>query len=347
MKLVTTIKLLPENKSELLIMMEQFNIACNALSKIAFNEKLFGWLALQRRVYHWLRHEYGLSGAQAVVAVRKVAYVYSNKSRRNKVAKFSLRGAIPIYQHSYKRDNLIKLYGLTIPFQARSDVPLSGKYEAKLIYDHGKFMLHQVIEVPEGTSIEPTEIIGCDIGMVNLLADSDGEVHSGDAVRELNQTYNHRRRNLQKKQTRSSKRKLQTIRGKQSRIQRDINHCISKQVVTKAKDTLRGIALEELGGIRERITVRRRQRSRFSNWAFAQLRAFIEYKAKLAGIPVFMVDPRNSSRTCPACGHVDKHNRPNQSTFSCVSCGFAGLADTIAALNIRARARGDAPMVAA
>jgi transposase len=72
----------------------------------------------------------------------------------------------------------------------------------------------------------------------------------------------------------------------------------------------------------------------------------VTYKAKCAGIPVFLVDPRNTSRTCPACGHVDKANRPNQSSFSCVICGFAGLADHIAAVNIGRRAVVNLPIVA-
>ena len=70
------------------------------------------------------------------------------------------------------------------------------------------------------------------------------------------------------------------------------------------------------------------------------------YKAKCAGVPVCLVDPRNTSRTCPACGHVDKANRPSQAKFSCVICGFAGLADHIAAVNIGRRAAVNPPIVA-
>jgi IS605 OrfB family transposase len=106
-----------------------------------------------------------------------------------------------------------------------------------------------------------------------------------------------------------------------------VNHRISKQLVAKAKDTGRGIALEELGGIRDRVTVRKSQRATLYSWSFAQQRAFIEYKARLVGVAVVVVDPRNiiplwgTSRTCPSCGCVDK-NRPSQSRFSCVTCGF-------------------------
>ena len=126
----------------------------------------------------------------------------------------------------------------------------------------------------------------------------------------------------------------------------DTNHCISKKLVAKAKDTNRAIALEDLGGIRERVTFRRKQRAAFHSWSFYQLRSFVIYKAKRTGIPVFLVDPRNTSRTCSSCGHIDKANRPSQSQFSCMVCGFAGLADHIAAVNIGRRAAVNPPIVA-
>jgi len=76
-----------------------------------------------------------------------------------------------------------------------------------------------------------------------------------------------------------------------------------------------------------------------------RLRAFVEEKARLAGVVLVTVDPRNTSRTCPACGHIDKRNRPAQDTFSCVACGHSGLADHIAAVNISRRAAVNPPHV--
>ncbi|MET0649344.1 MAG: hypothetical protein ABW208_22265 [Pyrinomonadaceae bacterium] len=48
-----------------------------------------------------------------------------------------------------------------------------------------------------------------------------------------------------------------------------------------ATDTARGIALQDLTGIRGRARFRRSQRARMAGWSFAQLRAFISYKARL------------------------------------------------------------------
>ncbi|WP_327385721.1 MULTISPECIES: RNA-guided endonuclease InsQ/TnpB family protein [unclassified Streptomyces] len=57
-------------------------------------------------------------------------------------------------------------------------------------------------------------------------------------------------------------------------------------------------------------------------------------KAESAGREVIAVDPRNTSRTCPECGHVDKENRPTREKFHCVSCGHQAHADTVGALNV-------------
>lgn len=347
MKLTTTVRVWPENPTALLSMMERMSLACNWLSHVAFEERTFRWLPLQRRAYHELRHRFGLSGAQAITAVRKVAYAYSNKARRDRLATFRPRGATPVCQHAYKRDGTVRLYGFRMPFKARPGIALSGKRQANLAYRNGRFYLEQVIDAPEMRTYVATDALGCDLGIVNILTDSDGEAYSGAKIEDMRRRHSHRRRNLQRKGTRAAKRKLRLISGRQSRYQRDQNHVISKRVVAKAKDTLRAIALERLDGIRERITVRRRQRARHANWAFFQLRSFIEYKAALQGVPVVLIDPRSTSRTCPKCGAMEKANRVSQAQFLCRSCGFAGNADHIAALNIKARALGNASMVAA
>lgn len=57
-------------------------------------------------------------------------------------------------------------------------------------------------------------------------------------------------------------------------------------------------------------------------------------KAERAGREVIAVDPRNTSRTCPECGHVAAENRPTQERFHCVGCDYQAHADTVGALNV-------------
>ncbi|HJY86429.1 MAG TPA: hypothetical protein VKE24_06280 [Candidatus Acidoferrales bacterium] len=225
---VDTIWLFPKERAGLLAYVERFNAACDWLSAIAFREGLWHWLPLQRRTYGELRGKFQLSAAAALVAIRKVASAYRNKSRRTTEARFHPRGAIPVYRHSYKRDRTVSLYGMRVPFTARRDVVLSGKKQAVLTYRHGKFILLQALESPSVPAADSKDYLGCDLGLVNLLTDSEGQRFGGQEVEEKRRIAAHRRARLQAKQSRAGRRKLRWLAGKQARYQRDVNHQISK-----------------------------------------------------------------------------------------------------------------------
>jgi IS605 OrfB family transposase len=193
---------------------------------------------------------------------------------------------------------------------------------------------------------EPVGVLGIDLGLVNLATDSDGEQYSGAQMRQIrDRRFQHRQR-LQKANTRRARWRLRQQRGKEARFQRQINHEISKRLVQKAKQQRKALALEDLKGIRERVTVRRSERRQRASWAFHQLRLFLSYKAQREGVRAVLVDPRNTSRTCGICGHCEKDNRKTQDRFLCVACGFAANADVNAAINI-SRAAVNQPIVSA
>ncbi|MGI5287350.1 zinc ribbon domain-containing protein [Nonomuraea polychroma] len=104
-----------------------------------------------------------------------------------------------------------------------------------------------------------------------------------------------------------------------------------------AERTGRGITLEDLQGIRDRVRAHRLQRRTLHSWAFAQLIAFTRYKAARAGIAFTLVDPAYTSQACPDWGCVSRANRPARGRFACTRCGLAGHADHIAARNIAVR----------
>jgi len=355
MKLTVNLKLVPSPEQTNLLRetMERANACASHASDYAWRTQTFHQHALQKAIYHHLRERFGLCAQMVVRALSKVgdAYKLDRKTQRT----FRPLGAIAYDDRifGFKPGDTVSLWTLQgrqfIPYQCgdyqRRFLP-SRKGEVDLVYHGGAFYLNIVCEVEEPPVAESQEFIGVDLGIVNIATDSDGNVYSGAKVEQHRRIFSHRRRNLQRKGTRAARRKLKSIKGKQARFQTDQNHVISKRIVASAKRTCRGIALEELKGIRERVTARRRQRARLANWSFHQLRSFIEYKARLAGVEVVCVDPRNTSRTCPACGCIDKANRPDQATFLCVSCGFSGHADAIAAGVIRARAVVMRPMVA-
>jgi putative transposase len=352
-KLIAQVKLQLTKKqaNDLLQTMETANAAANYLSEYAWRTGTFRQFDLHRACYYDIRERFSLSAQVTVRLTAKVADAYKLDRQRQRV--FRPRGSIAYDSRILRWKLPAKAVSIwttggrhTIPFQCgpRQMAILSCiQGEADLIYRGREFYLHQVCEVDEPPEGEVSDFLGVDLGIVNLATDSDGQEYSGATVDEQRRKQAHRRRNLQRKGTRSATRKLRQISGQQQRYQTDTNHAISKRIVQKAQGTGRGIALEELGGIRERITVRRKQRARHANWSFFQLRSFVEYKARMAGVPIVTVDPRNTSRQCLECGHIAKANRPSQCVFSCVSCGFSGPADTVAARNIRARAAVSQP----
>lgn len=206
--------------------------------------------------------------------------------------------------------------------------------EADLILRDRKWYLNVTVEVPEEKEYAATGWLGVDMGVVNIASTSDGENYAGAHLNNLRERNSRLRARLQRKGTKSSRKLLNKRRRKESRMACHVNHRISKQIVEKAERTGKGIAIEELDGIRSRIRAPRSQRRRLHSWAFADLRAKLEYKARRAGVPVMLVDPRNTSRRCPECDHVDKRNRRTRDRFLCVSCGHSGPADTIASVNI-------------
>lgn len=349
-------KLVPdaEQHAALVETMERFNAACDAIATVAFREHTASKFALQKLAYYDIRRDFGLSAQMTVRAISKVAEAY--KRDKNVQPRFRPHGAI-VYDErilSWKgpdRVSLLTLAGrqlIPIRFGGYAEGRLDRiKGQADLVYRDGMFYLAVTIDLPEPPPEPASDWLGIDVGIVNILSDSDGRQYSGAQVNGLRARHRKLRKRLQAKGTKSAKQLLKKRRRKERRFARQINHVLSKRVVAIAKDTERGIALEDLRGIRERTTVRKAQRATHASWSFGQLRQFIAYKAAMAAVPVVAVDPRNTSRTCPGCGHVAKENRRTQASFQCVSCGFAGSADTIAAINIGRRAAVMQPYAAA
>lgn len=348
MKQTLIVKLAPsqEQHQALLGTMERFNEACNYASDVAFSTKTFGQYYLHHAVYNHLREHFSLSAQMAVRAIAKVSESY--KANRDTQHFFKPHSAMVYDQRILSWKGLDKVSILTL--QGRQIIPIKiGAYQearldrkirqTDLILRDGTFYLAVVVDAPEPTPNEPDGFLGIDLGIVNIASDSDGEVYSGGQVNGLRKRHAKLRSKLQANGSKQAKRLLVKRSKKEQRFATKVNHEIAKSIVARAKDTGRGIALEDLSGIRDRITVRKSQRRQQHSWAFGQLRQFIEYKARIAGVLVKLVDPRNTSRTCPNCGFVSKSNRKSQSLFSCVSCGFSSTAaDTVAATNIGRRA---------
>jgi putative transposase len=346
-KLTVQLQLLPDHEQAAALRntVERFNEAANWVAAECFARREANQFHVRKFAYRHLRDHFGLSSQTAQLCIKNVCDAY--KRDKTKRVRFRKDAAIVYDQRtmSFKgidRVSLLTLAGrVVVPFilgtYQRERFTLH-KGQADLVFRKDrKWFLLVTVDVPDGTPTPTTDFLGVDLGLVNIATDSDGNTHSGEQVEEVRRKHNRQRKRLQRRNTKGAKKKLKRIAGKEARFRRHENHVIAKRIVETARRTGRGIAVEELTGIRERVTARGGDaRNRLGGWSFHQLRSFIEYKARLAGVTVMAVDPRNSSRTCAECGHCEKANRKSQSEFSCRSCGHTANADANAARNLRA-----------
>jgi putative transposase len=341
------------DKALLLETMKRYNEACNFVADKAFSLRLSNKHKLQKEVYTQVRERLGLTAQFTIMIISKVVEVY----KRDKDIKPTFRelGSIQYDQ----RNSWVSIDGVSImTLQGRLKLATRiGEYQkarfdrvrgqCDLICRNGVFYLIVVVDTPEKKSeYDPVGPLGVDLGIENIAVDSDRQIFESKKVEKARQHYNKQRSVLQKVGTKSAKRKLKKLSGRERRFKKDTNHVISKAIVCKAKGTARMIGMEDLKYIRSRVTVRHSQRDRHSKWSFGELRNFIEYKAKKEGVPLKIVESKKTSRQCPKCQHIDQRNRKSRNEFECLQCGFKEMADYVGALNIKKRVPVNEPMVA-
>jgi IS605 OrfB family transposase len=339
----------PEQVADIDATLAAFAAACDFAADVARRIGSTNKVKVQHAAYAEIRERFGLSANLAIRAIaRACAALKVPAKMHSQFAPTSIDYDARIFAfHEWNWT-----FGLTLlsgrvkiatALGDRQKSLLKGRKPtaAQLVKRRdGGYFLHVQLADEATEPIEATDHIGVDLGIARIATTSDDpEGHCGKPVERVRRKHNLQRKRLQRKGTKGAKKKLRRMAGKEARFRRHENHCISKAIVESAKDTGRGIALENLQGIRDRTTARGGDaRNRLSGWSFHQLRGFIAYKARDAGIPVVLVDPRNTSRTCSACGHCEKANRKSQAEFECEHCGFAANADWNAALTIRAQA---------
>jgi putative transposase len=206
---------------------------------------------------------------------------------------------------------------------------------ADLIEKQGRFTLHVVVTLPAVPVVETGAALGVDLGVTHPAVTSAGQFLGKKHWREVVKRRLRLKRQLQANGSKSAKRHLRRLAGREQRFRRDCDHVLSKRIVT-AVEPGAVIVVENLTHIRRRVKARRGEaKRRLHSWSFAQLKGFLEYKAEARGGRVVGVDPRHTSQRCSVCGHTHRGNRRTQADFRCRECGHRVNADLNAARNIR------------
>ena len=143
--------------------------------------------------------------------------------------------------------------------------------------------------------------------------------YSGEAVRKKRESFNKVRAELQSKGTKSAKRALKRLSGRENRWMSNVNHCLSKTLVDKN--------LERRSD---------QQRNELRSWSFYQLEQYLTYKAEAIGSQLLKISPEYTSQRCPKCGRIHKANRDHDKhLYTCDCCGYQANDDQVGAMNIQ------------
>lgn len=214
---------------------------------------------------------------------------------------------------------------------------------AKLVKLNGLWYLHiPVAKVVEDFQKENVcHVVGIDRGLrfMTVSYDEQGKTEfvSGKKITAKKCKFQEVRRQLQSKGTKSAKRRLKAISGRENRWMSDVNHQISKTLVEQyGKNTL--FVLEDLTGVsfeKSNFSRTAKQNYDIRSWSFYQFEQFLTYKAHENHSEVLKVSAKYTSQRCPKCGTIRKESRDHHKHLYCCQCGYKSNDDRVGAMNIQ------------
>ena len=349
--------------------------ACTFVSQYVFNHGfVLKQSQLQSTLYHDVRNLFGLKSQmtqsvfKTVIACYKTVRTQFGKQsvwRGFKKNNYSNNGLLRLEKpvefkrlqldlvrnrdYSFKNDLLsmntingrifVKVYGL----DKNQYFDGSWKLGTGKVIQRGKFWFFHISvskELPDFEVQNFKHIVGIDRGLRQVLTtyDENGKTHfvNGSFITKKRNHYDNLRARLQAKGTKSAKRRLRSVSGRESLCMSDVNHQLSKTLVqTYGEQTL--FVLEDLTGVTFNTVHLRRKENRYehNSWSFYDLEQKLRYKAHLNESEVVLVDAHYTSQRCPKCGSIDKSDRDkNIHQYSCSNCGYSSNDDRVGAMNI-------------
>ena len=334
--------------------MSVYRDACNYVSDYVFQTHDLKQFSLNKVLYSTLREKFGLKSQMAQSVLKTVIARYRTiLENQNKWIRPTFKK--PQYDLVWNRDYFLTQNGFSVnTLNGRVKLPYfaegMSKYfdhtiyrfgTAKLTNKHGKYYLHIPVtyDVEESNISDICNVVGIDRGINFVVATYDSHHKSGfvsgKTIKQKRAAYSKLRKELQMRQTPSSRRRIKAIGQRENRWMQDVNHQVSKALVeNNPKHTL--FVLEDLSGVRN-ATERVRTKDRYVSvsWSFYDLEQKLIYKAKQNQSTVIKVNPRYTSQCCPVCGHIEKANRNKKlHLFTCKNCGYKSNDDRIGAMNL-------------
>lgn len=337
-KLEVTPNIAPEIDETL----ELFANACNQILKVAKEKKIDNVTKLHHLTYNNVRLMTGLKANHVCQAIRRVC---GNLKASYKIKQFKPT-SVSLDARTFKYEEENQIVGITLVTGRKKFSLLIGNYQRGLLKGYkptsatlvkrknGDYYIQICVDIPTQPTGKTPKTIGVDLGRRSIAATSTEKTWDGKQLNQVRDRYSRVRANVQSKRTKSSKRLLRRLSGRERRFQSWVNHNISKQLVIEAKQLDAALVFEDLTNIRQSLNQKPRskeERRRTNNWAFYALRQYVLYKALIAGVPVLFVPPAYTSKTCARCHHIHpeepKKSYRRGEKYKCGNCGWEHNAD--------------------
>jgi putative transposase len=329
--------------------LELFADACNQILKVAKEKKTSNVTKLHHLTYNNVRLMTGLKANHVCQAIRRVC---GNLKASYKIKQFKPT-SVSLDARTFKYEEENQIVGITLITGRKKFGLLIGNYQRGLLKGYKPtsatlvkrknrdYYIQICVDIPTQPMGKTPKMIGVDLGRRSIAATSTEKTWDGKQLNQARDRYSRARANIQSKRTKSAKRLLRRLSGRERRFQSWVNHNISKQLVIEAKQLDSALVFEDLTNIRQSLNKKPRskeERRRTNNWAFYQLRLYVEYKALIAGIPVIFVPPAYTSKTCARCHHIHpeepKKSYRRGEKYKCGNCGWEHNADISAGIVI-------------
>jgi IS605 OrfB family transposase len=330
------------DKYKLKTTMEAYTTAYHISASWGFNNKTWNKIYNHRGTYAMVRQMVPNLPSGLVQAARDVACENLKMLKNKKLPRRKIYSAMR-YNRNVLRFNFQKSWVSIGTTQGRIKTTLKipdyfNKYinwkiiSCVLKYEKSKdrFYLGTIVECDTPHPKLNGEVLGIDRGLINLAVCSNNKFFNSSKIRNVRGMYEYNRAQLQAKDTRSAKRKLKALAGREKRFTAWENHRISK---TLANMSYNVFALEDLSGINGKRCWNKKHKRNLKVWPYWSLEQMLKYKAEDLAKTILFVDPQNTSIMCSKCGHTSRKNRA-KSYFKCIICGYMLNADLNASRNI-------------
>ncbi len=231
-----------------------------------------------------------------------------------------------------------------------------SEYEALATYAIGTPVKpEEEEEQPDYQARRAQPSAGIDLGETHPAVSHDGEhthILNGRLLRSKRQYQNKLKATLDSRISRKkkgSKRCKKLMCSKQKQLKtiknqiKDVEHKLTSRLIcTLQREGVQRLVIGDVRSIRRNLDVGSTNNQKLHQWSFGSVRHQLTYKAERAGMSVTIHEERDTSRTCPVCGHRRK-SKPRGRVFSCTNktCQWMGHRDAVGAMNIRYKYRGE------